>query len=464
MRFSPLVERIAGRGAGAWAVHMEARRRRDSGDDIIFLTVGDPDQAPPEAVIEATIAALRQHRTGYAPTAGYPAVRAAIAARVARRTGQPCAADNVVVVPGAQGGLYTALQCLAGPGDEVIVPPYTMSASVTAVVLYGGVPVFADIQEDIFCIDPKSIAARITPRTRGIMVVHIFGHPADMDPIMKIAREHRLWVIEDCAQIPGGEYRGGFVGAIGDLGVFSLNRHKHIQTGEGGLVTTNNSALAERVQLIRNHAESVVGDKGVEDLTNMLGFNFRMTELEAAVGLEQLKKLPSLLDRRIENAEYIAARLGEFEGITAPVVYAGAKHTYYVQPFRFDADVVGVDRNAFVKAMKAELPPFELQVDEGPLVYAGYVRPLYLLPMFQKKIAFGRSHYPFISPYYKGSVDYSKGICPVAERMHFSELFSHEYMRPPATKDDLNDFIDAFEKVYQNRHELMKAPVAASAS
>jgi len=373
--------------------------------------------------------------------------------------------QHAVAVNSACSGLYAAVGALGlEPGDEVIVPPYTMSASVTAVVLYGGVPVFADIQEDIFCIDPKSIAARITPRTRGIMVVHIFGHPADMDPIMKIAREHRLWVIEDCAQIPGGKYRGGFVGAIGDLGVFSLNRHKHIQTGEGGLVTTNNSALAERVQLIRNHAESVVGDKGVEDLTNMLGFNFRMTELEAAVGLEQLKKLPSLLDRRIENAEYIAARLGEFDGITAPVVYAGAKHTYYVQPFRFDADVVGVDRNAFVKAMKAELPPFELQVDEGPLVYAGYVRPLYLLPMFQKKIAFGRSHYPFISPYYKGSVDYSKGICPVAERMHFSELFSHEYMRPPATKDDLNDFINAFEKVYQNRHELMKAPVAASAS
>src|SRR5712692_10482102 len=122
MRYAPLVDRVAGRGAAAWSIHIEARRRQEAGDDIIFLTVGDPDQAPPEAVIEATIAALRQHRTGYAPTTGYPAVRAAIAARVARRTGQPCAADNVVVVPGAQGGLYTALQCLAGPGDEVFVP------------------------------------------------------------------------------------------------------------------------------------------------------------------------------------------------------------------------------------------------------------------------------------------------------------------------------------------------------
>src|SRR5271170_1634922 len=122
MRFSPLVERIAGSGTGAWTVHIEARRRQEAGEDIIFLTVGNPDQEPPALVIEATVAALRSHRTGYAPTVGYPAVRQAIAARVARRTGQACRADNVAVVPGAQGGLYCALQCLAGPGDEVIVP------------------------------------------------------------------------------------------------------------------------------------------------------------------------------------------------------------------------------------------------------------------------------------------------------------------------------------------------------
>src|SRR5437868_2786327 len=122
MRYAPLVARIAGRGAGAWAVHMEAGRRREAGEDIIFLTVGDPDQHPPVAVIEATVAALRGGRTGYAGITGFPAVREAIAARVARRYGQPCSPDNVVVVPGAQGGVYCAIQCLAGPGDEVIVP------------------------------------------------------------------------------------------------------------------------------------------------------------------------------------------------------------------------------------------------------------------------------------------------------------------------------------------------------
>jgi len=122
MRFSPLVHRVAGRSAAAWDLHVEARRRQQAGEDIILLTVGDPDQAPPEAVIEATVAALRCHRTHYAPTIGYPALREAIAARVARRSGQPCTADNVAVVPGAQGGIYCAVQCLAGPGDEISIP------------------------------------------------------------------------------------------------------------------------------------------------------------------------------------------------------------------------------------------------------------------------------------------------------------------------------------------------------
>jgi len=373
--------------------------------------------------------------------------------------------EHAVAVNSACSGLFAAVGALGlEPGDEVIVPPYTMSASVMAIVLYGGIPIFADIQDDIFCVDPKSISQRITSRTRGIMAVHLFGHPADMDPIMQIARDHSLWVIEDCAQIPGGQYKNRFVGTIGDIGVFSLNRHKHIQTGEGGIVSTNDGRLAERVQLIRNHAEAVVGDKGVEDLTNMIGFNYRMTELEAAVALQQLKKLPALLDERIKNAEFIGARLGELKGITPPVVYDGAKHTYYMHSFKFDADVIGVHRNTFIAAVKAELPPFELQEDEGALVYTGYVKPLYLLPMFQQKIAFGRSHYPFISPYYDGDADYSIGICPVAERMHFKELFSHEYMRPPATETDLKDFIDAFEKVYEHRHDLAGSAVEAQVS
>src|SRR5690242_1145573 len=114
MRFSPLVDRVAGKGAEAWRIHLEAERQRAAGRDIIFLTVGDPDQAPPKAVIEATVASLHRHRTGYAPILGYPAVRAAVAHRFALRTKQPCSAENVVIVPGTQAGLYCVVQCLAG--------------------------------------------------------------------------------------------------------------------------------------------------------------------------------------------------------------------------------------------------------------------------------------------------------------------------------------------------------------
>src|SRR2546426_1230599 len=167
------------------------------------------------------------------------------------------AVKHALAINSACSGLYAAVGALGlEPGDEVIVTPYTMSASAMAILVYGGIPVFADIRDDTFCLDPKSIEERSSPSTRGIMVVHLFGHPADIDEIMALARPDHLRVIEDCAQIPDGMYKGKYLGGIGDIGVFSLNRHKHIQTGEGGDVTTNYDRLSERRQLIRNHGEA----------------------------------------------------------------------------------------------------------------------------------------------------------------------------------------------------------------
>jgi arginine:pyruvate transaminase len=204
MRYSPLVERIAGRGRGAWAVHAEAARRRDGGEDIIFLTVGDPDQDPPAAVIEATVAALRAHRTGYSATIGYPAVRDAIAARVARRTGQPCGAENVAVVPGAQGGLYCALQCLAGPGDEVIVPEPIYATYQGVIGACGARMVTVPLRPEIgFHPDLDALAAAVTPRTR-VMWINSPHNPtgavfteAEIDGIAALCRRHDLWLLSD---------------------------------------------------------------------------------------------------------------------------------------------------------------------------------------------------------------------------------------------------------------------------
>ena len=204
MRFSPLVDRIAGRGAGAWSVHAEARRRRDAGEDIIFLTVGDPDQAPPDAVIEATVAALRRHRTGYAPMIGSPPLRAAIAARVARRSGQPCEPDNIVVVPGAQGGLYCAIQCLAGPGDEVIVPEPIYATYAGVVGASGASLVTVPLRAEAgFHPDLDAIAAAVTPRTRALWINSphnptgaVFTR-AEIEGIAALCRRHDLWLLSD---------------------------------------------------------------------------------------------------------------------------------------------------------------------------------------------------------------------------------------------------------------------------
>jgi perosamine synthetase len=337
-----------------------------------------------------------------------------------------------------------------GPGDEVIVPPYTMAASATSIIAYHGVPVFADIDAETFCLDPADVRRRITPRTKAIMAVHLFGHPAPMDEILALAREHGLVVIEDAAQAPGGKYNGRKIGALGHMTVFSLNYHKHIHTGEGGIVTTDDEDLALRLQLIRNHGEAVVGDKGVSNLVNTFGFNLRMTEMSAAVGIEQLKKLPRLLEHRIRNADFLNREIGRLSGFRPPVVKPGCTHAYYVQPFLYDEGTVGAPRDRFVAALEKELPLPEDR--DWSLVYSGYMAPLYMLPMYQQQMAFAGGR-PFTSPDYKGRADYRPGLCPVTEKVE-AQLIGTEFMRPPCGLDDMQDVVDAFVKVYEHRHEL----------
>jgi len=366
--------------------------------------------------------------------------------------------SHAVSVNSNTSGLFAAMgACNIQPGDEVIVSPYSMSASAIAPMVYGGVPVFADIDPDTFCMDPKSIESKITGQTKAILIVHIFGHPADMDAIMLIAKKYKLKVIEDCAQAPMGKYNGKCVGTIGDIGVFSLNYHKHIHTGEGGMIVTNNKELAERLQLIRNHAENVVEAAGVTGFDNMIGYNYRMTEVEAAIGIEQLKKLPYLLEQRIENAEFLHRALGSLQGLSSPPwVEKSSLHTFYVQPLKYDQSKLEVHRNEFVAAIKSELPSAVLR-ETVPLIGAGYVKPLYLQPIYQKKA----SVCSFNCNHYKGSVDYKKGLCPVTEQMYFKELITHEFMRPGMKESDLKDVVDAFEKVVKYIDELkMNVPVA----
>lgn len=360
---------------------------------------------------------------------------------------------HTISVNSATSGLYAAVGAAGiNPGDEVIVSPYTMSASAVAPLIYGGIPVFADIEEDYFCLSPASVESKITNRTKAIIVVDIFGLPYDRESINKIAKKHKLIVIEDCAQAPGVLYKDRLAGTLADIGVYSLNYHKNIHAGEGGMVVTGNDELAERVRLIRNHAESVVEAKGYKNLTNMVGFNFRMTEIEAAIGREQLRKLPKLLKKRVANINYLNKRLSQIPCLELARVRPRCTHAYYVQPIKYQQEIARIHRNKFIDAVKAELAPTKLRENEGVKIGYGYVKPLYLLPLFQKKIAFGNKGYPWSIS--KSKVNYNKGLCPVAEKMHFDILITNELFHPFMNKKDLNDVISAFTKVWENREEL----------
>jgi dTDP-4-amino-4,6-dideoxygalactose transaminase len=305
----------------------------------------------------------------------------------------------------------------------------------------------------------ESVEAQITPQTKAIIIVDIFGQTYDMEQINALAQKHGLYVIEDCAQAPDGLYKGQKSGTLGDIGIYSLNYHKHIHSGEGGMIVTDNDELADKLKLIRNHAESVLDGRGEDystaQLVNMIGYNYRMTEIEAAITRQQLKKLPSLVNQRIKNVEYLSEKLNQIPCIEAAKVRPDTKHCFYIHVLKYDSsEAGGIHRNVFVDAVKAELAPIELRETEGVKVVSGYVKPIYLQPLFQNKIAYGASHFPWSYEGYKGNVDYSKGICPVTERMHFKELINHELMRPGMTKKDLNDVANTFIKVYENRNEL----------
>ena len=243
---------------------------------------------------------------------GGPRVRACEEA-FAQRLG----AEHAVAVNSATTGLHVALAAAGiGPGDEVIVSPYTMSASAAVIVLQNAIPVFADIEDETFGLDPASVEERVTEHTRALMVTHLFGHPARVDGLLEIARRYNLVIVEDAAQSIGATWNGRETGAIGTAGVLSLNYHKIVHSGEGGIVLTDDPQIATRARLSRNHGEVVVEETDLPDIVNTVGSNFRMTEIDAAIAITQLGKLDRLLAGRREIAGYLAARLAELRNRT----------------------------------------------------------------------------------------------------------------------------------------------------
>lgn len=223
--------------------------------------------------------------------------------------------------------LHLALVTLGiGPGDEVILPDFTMMACVFAVLYTGAMPVFVDVDPEIFTIDPGQLAGKITSRTKAIMPVHIYGHPADMDPILILAEQHDLWVIEDAAEAHGARYRGRLCGSMGDLNAFSFYGNKIITTGEGGMVVTDDDALADRARRLKNLAHSPRKRFWHEEL----GFNYRMTNLQAALGMGQLAHIGEFLTKKRWMATQYAAQLHSMRGLRLPVTRAWAENVHWM--------------------------------------------------------------------------------------------------------------------------------------
>ena len=345
----------------------------------------------------------------------------------------------------ATSALHAALAASGvGPGDEVITSPTTMSATATSIVMTNGVPVFADIEEDTFGLNPLSVEKLINENTKGILTVNLFGHPSMLQDLRAIADKYGLFLIEDNAQAPAAKYQGDYTGTIGDMGILSPNYHKTIQTGEGGLVLTNNTSKTEKLRLIRNHGEVVVGLTELKNIENIVGWNYRLTEIQAAIGLEQLKKLNYLNTRRSELAERLSGKLKEFNWLRAPIIKKDCSHVFYLYPILFDQSKIGINRDMFVKAMNAE----------GIALSSGYAKPIYLEPMYQQKIAYGRQQCPFKCPLYTGKVNYDSGLCPTAESLYFEKIIVTDICKYPNQEKDIDDFYLALKKIVENIDQL----------
>jgi dTDP-4-amino-4,6-dideoxygalactose transaminase len=251
-----------------------------------------------------------------------------------------------------------------GKNDEIITSPFSFVATGNSILYTGAKPVFVDINPETYTLDPNKLEEAINSRTKAIMPVHLYGQPANMDSIMKIAKKYDLIVIEDAAQSHGSSYNGEKVGNIGDMACFSFYPTKNMTTGEGGIITTNNKEFADLAKIIRAHGET---DRYTHSI---LGFNFRMTDIAAAIGLSQLKKLDSFNQKRINNAKYLNKELANINGIKTPKVENNSKHVYHQYTIKIEKG----NRDDWVKFLN----------DNGVGTGIHYPIPIYKQEIYQK--------------------------------------------------------------------------------
>lgn len=248
-----------------------------------------------------------------------------------------------VAVSSGTAALYLSLLALGvGKGDEVITTPFSFIASANAILYTGAKPVFVDIDEKTFNINPKLIEDAITKKTKAIVPVHLYGLPCEMDSIQNIAKKHKLFIVEDACQAHGAKFKNKKVGTFGDMGCFSFYATKNMTTVEGGMVTTNNKRLCEKLQLLRSHGSKIKYHHEI------LGFNFRMTDISAAIGLVQLRRLPKFNKARIKNAGSLTKNLSGIQGLQVPFVSPRTTHVFHQYTIKIDKEI---DRNGVIESL-----------------------------------------------------------------------------------------------------------------
>ena len=307
---------------------------------------------------------------------------------------------HAIACNSGSGAVHIAVAAIdPNPGDEIITTSITDMGALTPILYQGAIPVFADVDPLTYNVTAQTIADRITPRTRAIIVTHLFGNPCEMDAIMALANERGIPVIEDCAQAPLATYGGKKIGTFGAVNAFSWQQGKHVTTGEGGFVVTDDDALARRVKLLVNKAWGY-GDPNPDHY--FIALNYRMTELQGAVGVAQLEKLQGSVDRRIANAKRLDAMLGNVEGIAIPKVTPKAVHVYWKYCLRVDDAKIDGGAPELAKRLNAR----------GIASAPRYIqKPAFRCEVFRDQRTFGDSRWPFTLASAE-AVDYSEARFP----------------------------------------------------
>lgn len=301
-----------------------------------------------------------------------------------------------VSVNSCTAAMHLVLRALGiGEGDEVIVPVMTFAATANAPLFCGATPVFADIDENTYNISPKDILKRITKRTKAIMAVHYAGQPCDMQEIMQIARDHKLFMIEDCAHSLGATYLGKQTGSMGDAGCFSFYPTKNITTAEGGMITTDDEDLARKISSLRNHGmtsearERSESAKWYYDIVD-LGYNYRLNEISAALGISQLSRVDKMRQQRLEKACYYTEKLKCIKGIITPFEASDRTHAYHLYVIRVIKEEFGVSRDELFQ-----------KLSERGIGLSVHYTPLHLLSYYKEKLGHNQGDYPVAERVYK---------------------------------------------------------------